>query len=385
MQSLLNFKKPFLKYFFLCLSLLIISSTSLFSKENALPPEDKIYQVGVIEDPPFVISKDGNWTGIAVDIWEMIAESLSIKFAYLPLKTTDPMIALQMLEAKECDILLASVGAILEQYRKGKIRSSVEYSRPYFVDTIGVLEEKSLPNFLITFFETLAASVGFWLSILSIIFAVYVLVLWFFEKESIFEMPTPQRPPENIWGVLKYAIWKQLARGHSGIPRTTWGKASLLGWLSSSYIIMLLLSSSVISFMTASIGDYRGNITNLDQLEKVEMISVKDQIQTLMVQEQGLRPKKVDTFDQGFEMLKKHQAKVMIDSGAHADYYLRETGSMTVHLIPFTLRYVLYSFAFSEENPLLSSVDQVLGDFHRAGSTQGVCKSYLSKMQMGCL
>lgn len=385
MQNLLSLKKQFLKSIFLCLSVFFISSAPLFSQKEIKTPQQKIYKVGAIQDPPFIMLKDGKWTGISVDIWEMVAEELNIQFDYVPLNTEDPMEALQLLEAKACDVLLGSVGPIMEQYGKGKLRRTIEYSRPYFVDTIGVLEEKSLPNFILTFLKTLSISVGFWLIMLGVVFAMYVLILWFFERESIYEMPNPQRPPENIWEVLKYAIWKQLARGHSGVPRTAWGKASLLGWLSASYIIMLLLSSSVISFMTASITNYRGNITNLEQLENVKTLSIKDHIQTLMIQERGLRPIKINTFNEGIQMLESQQAKAMIDTGAHADYYLREFGSSSIHLIPYTIRYVLYSFAFAQRSPLLSNVDQVLGDFHRSGATQGVCKSYLSKMQIGCL
>ena len=111
--------------------------------------------------------------------------------------------------------------------------------------------------------------------------------MWFWERESIYEMPSLQKPPENVWEVLKYAIWKQLSKGHSGVPKTIWGKVSLLGWVSASYIIMLLLSSSVISFMTASVRDYRGSITSIAQLENEPTVSIEDRIQTIMAQEQA--------------------------------------------------------------------------------------------------
>ncbi len=378
-------KGKIIKSFFICFAMcFLVQDLFAFSVQSI--HNQNVYRVGVMDDPPFVMNVDGSYQGISVEVWEKVAETLGVQFQYVPLQTNDPLEALQMLEQENFDVLLGSVGANFEQYGGKKFRKTIEYSRPYFVDTIGALEDKSFSNFIYTFIKIFAVSVGFWIFTLCSLFTIYVLVLWFFEKESIYELPSPNKNvPDNILEVLKYSIWKQLAKGHSGIPKTLWGKTSLMVWVAANYLIMLLLSSSVISFMTASIREYRGNFTSLSQLEDTSTISIKDRIQTMMVQERGLKPKTIDNFEEGVKILKDHKAQVMVVSGAHADYYLRQIGDYKLYLTPLTIQYILYAFALKANSPLLESVNQTLTEFHRTGEAQGVCKHYLSQMQIGCL
>lgn len=380
-------KGKIIKSFFICFAMCFLVQ-DLFASSVQSVHDKNVYRVGVMDDPPFVMNVDGSYQGISVEVWEKVAETLGVQFQYVPLQTNDPLEALQMLEQENFDVLLGSVGANFEQYGGRNLKKTVEYSRPYFVDTIGTLEEKSVGNFIYGIVKILTASIGFWVLVLFFLFSVYVITLWYFERNAIYEAPDANKKiPRNALQFLEYSIWKQLVQTQNmtRVPNTLWGKVSLTFWTCSSYLVMLLLSSSVISYMTTSLREYDGNFTNLGQLENVRTISIKDRIQTMMVQERGLKPKLIGTFDEGVKMLQNNEARVMIVSGAHADYYLRKEGDYKLYLSPLTIQYILYAFALKANSPLLESVNQTLTEFHRTGEAQGVCKHYLSQMQIGCL
>ncbi|WP_331255295.1 substrate-binding periplasmic protein [Candidatus Bealeia paramacronuclearis] len=355
-------------------------------KEVSSPTETvkQNYKVAVFDDPPFVVIQDGKYSGISIDLWEMVAASLGIQYTYYPIPTKDPMVALDALIEKQYDVLLGSVTPTIHQYKKAKSLEGVSYSRAYFVDTIGALENKSLSHFIFITLKMLAASVGFWVLILSFLFVLYVMIWWKFERERIHDAPPTQLPTTFLKGI-HYTIWLHLSRGHGGVPETKWGKVSLIGWILGSYISMLLVSSSFISFMTSNLQNYQARYLKISDLEKIRLVAAKNRLSTIIAQSAGLSPRKMDTFEDAILELENNRADALIVTSSHADYYLRESGNQELFLAPVTIQYLLYSFAFPKEGSLKKQVNEALVQFHIDGSSQGICKNYLSKSVTGCL
>jgi len=62
---------------------LLTSASVAAPQVGAPPPGSQVLVVGVTDDPPYLLKgKDGNWTGINVDIWKAVASELRVDYVF---------------------------------------------------------------------------------------------------------------------------------------------------------------------------------------------------------------------------------------------------------------------------------------------------------------
>lgn len=82
--------------------------------------------VGLIERPPFAMrTEDGAWTGMAVDLWRMLAEDAGIAYEYVAVDGADALDA-------------TGVDLVLPVYASPELSERYALSQPFYTATLGV-------------------------------------------------------------------------------------------------------------------------------------------------------------------------------------------------------------------------------------------------------
>lgn len=93
-------------------------------------PAGKKLVVGLHEKPPFTIQEeDGGWGGLAVDLWEEVAEKLGYSYEYrvLPYEQLIPA-----LERRELDLAIGELAV------DPQVEERIDFSQPYLASSLGV-------------------------------------------------------------------------------------------------------------------------------------------------------------------------------------------------------------------------------------------------------
>lgn len=101
---------------------------ALLAEEEKLDAE-QVLRVGLHQMPPYVIAKaDGDWSGLAVELWKEIAEAKGWKY------TMEPMPYEDLLAALASDRLDVVVGEFLVNPSEEQV---IDFSQPYLSTSIG--------------------------------------------------------------------------------------------------------------------------------------------------------------------------------------------------------------------------------------------------------
>ncbi len=204
--------------------------------------QEQVLRVATKEAPPFAFrDAAGQWTGISIDLWDMIAQRLDLRYEWVEL----PLDAMfEQLERQELDVAIAAISVTPEREQR------VDFTQPYYYSGIGAAVAihhqgsvwKALAGLLTrrTLFGIVAV-LGFLI--------VAACCFWFFERKKNEMMP--DRPREGI----RDSVWWStiILLGHKGIVPKSWpGRMIALTMMLISFVAVSLLTGAIASVMTIS-------------------------------------------------------------------------------------------------------------------------------------
>ena len=122
--------------------LLIISISSCFS----LRAEGEELSVGVTDSPPFIIIEDGEISGLTIELWDNISDSLKMKYHFV--RTKYDNVATNISEG-EINISIAPMAVSSGQ------ASSTFFSQPFYITTMCVAVENHYESGFVTIVKNL--------------------------------------------------------------------------------------------------------------------------------------------------------------------------------------------------------------------------------------
>jgi polar amino acid transport system substrate-binding protein len=160
----------------LSLSLIVFLNAPSWAAEPA--DSQSVARVGIVQAPPFAMKdEDGNWQGIAVELWRHVARDLGLRFEFQEMPITDLLAAIERRE------LVAVVTAVASAERE----QVMDLSHPYYSSGLAIAV-RAAPGGVD--WPWLLGDLFSW-TLLEIISAVLALLLlaatlaWLFERRSI--------------------------------------------------------------------------------------------------------------------------------------------------------------------------------------------------------
>lgn len=266
--------------------------------------------VGVSESPPFVYSQDGRYTGLNVDLWEEIADSLLIDYEYKKYTIAGLISALRNGEIDLCISPLTITASRLEY---------LNFSVPVYVSDLAFAvvrsEDASYFGILARFFSWEFFSVvgGLFLVILVFGFAV-----WLFENRKNDDFPKGWR------GIFDGVWWSAVTMTTVGYgdksPKTFGGRFLAVIWMFTAVIIISSFTAGITSSLT--VNTLNNEVNELSDLRKIPTGTVSGSSSEAMTKEFHIDAIMFPSVRDGLEAMLSGRIKAFVYDEPILRYYL---------------------------------------------------------------
>ena len=360
----------------IALSLCLTAPLKAESTETAKAP----LRVAVILTQPFVIKKNNQYLGLAVDIWRQIAVDNRWEYEFIDRQEDEVDQALSDLAKGKYDVLIGPTAHTAER------QQYLDFSNAFYLDSVGVVVKASLIHSVIRIIETFFYSIGILLSGLILAFLIHIHVIWFYERKNSTYIPN-----SYIEGVT-YVFWHHVSKRNYissdvtdiTLPTSNSVRISLILWIFIAYIMTTLISGIVVSFMTISLSSADSNIRTIDDLQNTVVGAISNTDPYTIGKNLGFKMKGYKTFRDGMKSLDNNDIRAFIADNSLANYELQNILHSRFVLSPLILKYELYAFAFPKDSPLKDGVNKSMQKLHVEGDILAFCKEYIPQTMTNC-
>jgi polar amino acid transport system substrate-binding protein len=199
-------------------------------------------RVAVAGVEPFVMSTDGIWGGLTVDIWQKVAAMNNWDYQFIPYP--DELSAVKAASRGEVDVVVAEVPISSEGVQL------VDFSQPYFRAGLQIMVDGSRPHTLRRLLEDLDAWGHlkiFW-GICGIVILLTIVVTLFERRHN---PDFPKKWPDGLAEAFYYVISLALTgkSTYKGFPGVL-GRLMLVVWMLFGIVTVAFLTSSITTAMT---------------------------------------------------------------------------------------------------------------------------------------
>ncbi|HEX9170591.1 MAG TPA: transporter substrate-binding domain-containing protein [Roseiarcus sp.] len=208
------------------------------------PAEDAPLKVAVYEAPPYGhIALDGSINGVSVDLWRRVAENLHRDYRLVPVAQMESI--LEGLERKDYD---AAIGAITITPAR---LARVDFSYPTHRSGVAVaMRQDTGPVAALASYGAVLAELAPLIALTFALLMVMGVAMWLAER------PIRPRNHESAVDTLRDGVyWAVVTMTTVGYgdktPKTTAGRIIAISWMLASVALISILSTSIVSRMTA--------------------------------------------------------------------------------------------------------------------------------------
>ena len=326
-----------------------------------------VLKVGVRQNPPFVIRSDnGDFDGIAIELWNQIADDLGMDFEYLV--ASDVGALLQGVGEGRYDL---GVGALTVTAARAE---AVDFTQPFYRGGIGIAtrEERGLLHALgalvsLDFLKAIAA--------LMVVLLVVGVLLWLFER---------RRNPEQFGGTAAQGIgsgfwWSAVTMTTVGYgdkaPASFGGRVIGLVWMFASIITISGFTAAIASSIT--VGRLSTQVTGVSDLPRVRVASVTGSTSEDFARGDGLAIASVADPAEALRRLSANQVDAVLYDAPilQSRIFRQKLDRLTV--LPELVREEDYALALPRDSRLRKPINQALLRVTEAPQWQETLDRYL--------
>jgi polar amino acid transport system substrate-binding protein len=323
----------------------------LVSASLAIAQETPL-RVAVYDAPPYGhVEPDGSIDGVSVDLWRRAAEALGREYRLVPVAQMEEI--LKGLERKEYD---AAIGAItITPARLGR----VDFSYPTHRSGVAVATRQDAgPMAALASYGAVVAELA---PLIALTFALLIFMgvaMWLAER------PMQPRNHESAVDTLRDGVyWAVVTMTTVGYgdktPKTTAGRLVAILWMLASVALVSILSTSIVSRMTAErvVGGLR--VTEAD-LAGRRLGAVAHSSGAEYLDERHLRYAPFDDLAAALTALDRKQVDAVVNSVGALEYLIATRFKETIKAPQGVLEPAYMAIALPPGSPLKKSLDEAL-------------------------
>lgn len=329
------------------------SSEPVATAEDA--PRD--LKVGVFVSPPFVMRDGDGFTGMAIDIWEPIAETLGLSYTYEPFSNFRNMI--NATAAGDVDVGVTNITITRARAER------LDFTQPWFDSGLRIMVNENATVGFGAVWSGLADA-GFlrayaWLGG---VIVVSTLLLTLFDRRFNKNFPKRWRDgsAESFYTVMSVVT---SGRMPSRPNLFGWiGRIMQAVWLICGIAVLAYVTSSVTSVMTAL--TLTGQIHNFNDLRD-RTVAVEDgSIAEDYIVDHGLKNIAYDSIDDMVEALLQGEVDAIVSDAPVLEYYSVSNPDKPLNVVGPLFYRSKYGFAFPKTADLTDTLTlEVLGAMER--------------------
>ncbi|MGC2784586.1 MAG: transporter substrate-binding domain-containing protein [Roseiarcus sp.] len=351
----------------LAVALVFVVSTTLAVAQDAP------LKVAVYDAPPYGhVEPDGSIDGVSVDLWRRAAESLGREYHLVPVAQMEEI--LKGLERKDYD---AAIGAITITPAR---LARVDFSYPTHRSGAAVaVRQDTGPMAALASYGSVLGELTPLIALTFALLIVMGVAMWLAER--------PIRPHghESVVDTLRDGIyWAVVTMTTVGYgdktPKTTAGRVIAVVWMLASVALVSILSTSIVSRMTADrvVGGFR--VTEADLAGK-RLAAVAHSSGAEYLDERRLRYAPFDGLPAALTALERGQADAVVNSIGALQYRVATRFKNTVRPPQGVLEPAYMAIALPPGSPLKKSLDEALVGITASQEWRQIEDSYFGGQQ----
>lgn len=352
----------------LCLAMILLGAVLAHpgQAQETSPVPARTVKVALYINPPFVTRTETGFSGLAVELWESIADRLALKYEYHVVPKVSDL--LQAVTTGQADIVVTNLTITRDRMRH------MEFTQPWFDAGLRVMinEQRNagLHDLLSHLSDSGHLRVYLWIG-LTVLAATLVLTL-------IDRRFDPDFPHEWHTGMAHsfYHVISVVTSGRTS-HKELWGafgRVLSAVWMVVGVAVVAYVTSSVTSVMTAN--TLRSQISSVQDLSGKVVGTLRGSASEAVVVEMGLTIQPFDTLDSAVAALVARRISAIVDDAPTLEYYDATHPELPITEVGPLFHPSKYGFALPIHNPLRFLVSQEIVAAHENGMLERLRKTY---------
>lgn len=344
---------------------------SLVLKQDSAAANQPL-KVGIAGSEPFVFDDLDNPRGIAIEIWEDMANEKEWNYKYVPFNTVNA--ALTALENNEIDIVVGPISITSDRVAK------MSFSQPYYQSSLAIASRadgKGLWSRIKPFFSfSLLVAVGIFVFILAIVGTLF----WLAEHKASPEQ-FPSDPVKGIGNGMWLAIVTMSTTGYGDMaPITLRGRIIAGIWMVTTIIFATSMVAGIASTLTLS-GLGTSSIKNAEELSKKKAATISGSPAITFLKEYKATIIQTGGLKEAMDKLENKTVDAVVYDQPQLMYFLKEHNDDDLYIAKAEYYKQGYGFAFPLKSPLVYEVNRTLLQLAEEHVVQEIIDEYLGKPQ----
>lgn len=318
--------------------------------ETTPAPGQKTLTVGIKVAPPFVIEKDGHYSGLAVDLWQEAAADHGWKYNY---RQYDLDGLLQAVSDGKVDVGVGAITATADREKRMDFSHALTSSGL----SVAVRNDQTAGWLAVVqaLFSTAFLKVIGTLSLLLLIVGVLV---WLFERKHNPDQFGGSRG-QGIFSGFWWAMVTMTTVGYGDTaPKTVPGRLVGLVWMLAALVIVSFFTASITSALT--VGQLSQRITSADDLGSMRVTSLADSTSASWLAGRNLKYGSAKNLDAALSDLAAGRTDAVVYDAPLLRYDIHQHYQGKLQVLPLILARQDYAFALPNQSPLREAIDTSL-------------------------
>ncbi len=320
--------------------------------------------------PPFAIKdRDGNWSGISIELWTRIADELGLDYEF------HEMSLKQMLDGLEDGTVDVAAAALTITADREK---HFDFTHAFHTSGLGIGVVKDtragwltvVERFISPTFLKVIVALG------GVLFAAGFFT-WLFERKANAEEFGDNRS-KGLGSAFWWAAVTMTTVGYGDkAPKTIGGRCVGLIWMFTSIIIISGFTASITSALT--VGELQVGINGPEDLRKVRTATVKGSTSQEFLVGNGLGYKSYGTVDEAFEAVRADEAAAIVYDAPILRYMVKEQVDGNMHVLSNVFNTQYYAFGLSGKSHLTEQLNRKIVEQTSSSMWEKMLTMYLGQ------
>jgi polar amino acid transport system substrate-binding protein len=331
-----------------------------------------ILRVGVYESPPFVMADGDSWAGMAIDLWEELANELNLRYSYVPFTSDAELV--EKASTGEIDVAVSNITITEARHRK------VLFTQPWFDAGLRLMVPTSGATGFFAVLEGLKDA-GYLRSYawLALIVLVGTLVLTLFDRTTDPEFPKRWREgiAESFYSVMSIAT-----SGKVPSRKNRWGWLGRVGqafWLFSGVAILAYVTSTVTSVMTML--TLTGQIKSVADMSTRVSGVLQGSTAEDYVKEKRMKYQVYSSLTAAAEAMEARKVDAVIGDAPVLEYFLQQNPAIPARMSGAIFKPEKYAFGASPDSNLRRGISVELTAAQERGKLEALRLKYFGPRQ----
>lgn len=330
---------------------------------------DTVFTIGVLSAPPFAFrDSQGNWQGIAIDLWRHVAYDLALRYELKELPISGLLAALQ--QGQVLSVITATASAERELV--------VDFSHPFYSSglAIAVPAKPGHGNWLDPLADVFSEGTAKITGVLVCLLLVAGVLVWLCERQVNPEHFRP-RPFQGVGDGIWWAAVTLTTVGYGDkAPRTRLGRLVGVIWMFAAVILIALFTAQVTSSLTVT--NLAGRVRGPSDLVRMNVGAIADSpAQSILRSEFGISAHGYPGFGEGLAALARGDIDAFVGPEPVVRYEVAAAYAKSLTIVGAPSLRVDYVFAFPIGSPFRKQINHSILSYIDTDEWREVLHQYL--------